>query len=120
MGFFKRKRDWIPGQAEVIATNEQDNRSQIQAIIVRAMITKPECEPYDSQKQFLIPHWHWLKVGETVPVKIDPNDPHNWEVLWNETEVGLSRRRSKDKAKAKKAGLSDDVDTIQTKAPKKD
>lgn len=92
MGLFNRRKNWVRGTAQVVATSDYKPNVSAQNIALRAIIEGPGIAPFDSEQRFtFVRSRHWPQTGQVLPVLINPRQPSDWKVLWDEAESDADR-----------------------------
>jgi hypothetical protein len=123
MGLFgKRKKDRIRGTARVVGLNWPPHDATHTRLVADVVVEAPGIPAFAMEyKKMVVSISKWPAVGELLPALIDPDDPHDIEVLWDEVVTGdeRSRQRAEQLAAALRGEVTPtgaDADTINVDA----
>jgi hypothetical protein len=107
MGFFdlfapkgKQIAGGIRGTAQVVSTTGYFGRAVLQNARMNLVLNGQNVTPTAVQFNGLIHHQKWPHAGQTLPALIDPANPQNYSILWEEVP------NSKDAAAATAQGIA--------------
>ena len=102
MGLFRRrKNDWIRASAHVVSVNRPPHNAGSTNLRAQLMVHAPGVEAYATEyKELVVRMSKFPNPGTVLPVRIDPDDRHNLDVLWGEVPSNrdLARQQAEQMA----------------------
>jgi hypothetical protein len=96
MGLFGRKRkNVVRGTARVVSSSRPPHGATYGNLIAQVVVEAPGLAPYSLEYRKLItPVNRWPHAGTVLPIEVDPGDPGDIDVLWDEVPKGWDVARN--------------------------
>lgn len=108
MGLFrKRKDDWPRGTAHVVSVNRLPRSGTSTSLRADVVVQAPGIAPFPTEyKELVVSISKFPAPGTVLPVRINPNDYHDIDVLWDEvpTHHDVARQQAAQLAATMRAG----------------
>jgi hypothetical protein len=104
--FGRRKKDWLRGTARVVGVNRPPHAASHSSLNADVVVEAPGLPAYATEyKELVVSISKWPAPGEVLPVRINPKDHHDLDVLWDDVKTGdeVSRERAEQMAQAMRA-----------------
>lgn len=101
--FGRRKKDWLRGTARVVGVNPPPHAATHSGLCADVVVEAPGLPAYATEyKELIVSISKWPAPGEVLPVRINPKDHHDLDVVWDEVKTGAeaSRDRAEQMAEA--------------------
>jgi hypothetical protein len=101
--FGRRKKQWLRGTARVVGLNRPPHAATHSRLVADVVVEAPGLPAYATEyKEMIVSIAKWPGPGEVLPVLVNPKDPHDLDVLWDEVKTGdeVSREQAERLAEA--------------------
>jgi len=104
--FGRRKKDWLRGTARVVGVNRPPHAATHSSLSADVVVEAPGLPAYATEyKEMVVSISKWPGPGAVLPVRVNPKDHNDLDVLWDEVKTGdeVSRERAEQMAEAMRA-----------------
>ena len=104
--FGRRKKAWLRGTARVVGVNRPPHAATHSSLAADVVVEAPGVPAYATEyKEFVVSISKWPAPGAVLPVRINPKDHHDLDVLWDDVRTSdeVSRERAEQMAEAMRA-----------------
>jgi hypothetical protein len=101
--FGRRKKDWIRGTARVVGLNRPPHAATHTRLVADVVVEAPGIPAYATEyKEMVVSISKWPGPGAVLPVRINPKDHNDLDVLWDDVKTGdeVSREQAERMAEA--------------------
>lgn len=119
MGLFRKRKDhWIVGTARVVSVNRLPRSGTSTSLRAEVVVQAPGIEPFAMEyKELVVSISKFPAHGTVLPVRIDPDDHRDIDVLWDEvpTHQDAARHQAEQLAATMRAS-AEAAPTVQVTA----
>jgi hypothetical protein len=96
MGLFgRRKKNVVRGTARVVSSSRAPHGAAYGNLIAQVVVEAPGLAPYSLEyRKMVTPVNRWPHAGTVLPIEVDPSDPGDIDVLWDEVPKGWDVARN--------------------------
>jgi hypothetical protein len=104
--FGRRKKEWLRGTARVVGVNRPPHAATHSSLAADVVVEAPGLPAYATEyKELVVSISKWPGPGAVLPVRVNPEDHHDLDVLWDDVKTSdeVSRERAEQLAEAMRA-----------------
>jgi hypothetical protein len=93
--FGRRKKNVVRGTARVVTSSRAPHGASYGNLIAQVVVEAPGLAPYSLEYRKLVtPVNRWPHAGTVLPIEVDPSNPGDIDVLWDEVPKGWDVARN--------------------------
>jgi hypothetical protein len=101
--FGRRKKEWLRGTARVVGVNRPPHAATHSRLVADVVVEAPGLPAYATEyKEMVVSISKWPGPGEVLPVRVNPKDHNDLDVLWDDVKTAdeVSREQAERMAEA--------------------